>query len=578
MPWLSSPPSSPRSCITAGLVDLGRGVVWHCCPLVDARPLPYQAELLAHRVRSEFDSRLGGSADEVLEELFHAPNSPSEQASCFRSCAGGREIGILVPEASAELDFCRWDGDGHYDVSRIIDTGPPTLGQVMAFVQMVSAAADRTCLTIHLTSECRRATGAVLAGAVLVLAGGLTAEAAWAEVLLGCPKPCAKPEEAWDRFPCPFSRSHVTNSSSLTVLDCLAGLEFARDANWLCNFHHFDVSAWRLLRQKFDASWLIPGEMLALANPWGTAQNPAFPGLLSPAVDVAWDEPVMQAGRDMSTSPHKRTCVSPALSSSHSSDESLMQRVDIGSAYLDEDGLTEPDVDERGFEMVGLEDTPFSASAVAYGAPSFSLPGGVGTGGPHVAWSRPAGVASPNKDGAIPELELLMGSSFMTYLHAKGIRTIARLNLMHECEEQAHYIKLFDEQGFHTVACPFDDGQVPPKATVKAFLSSCRAVREQGSQAIAVHCMGGLGRTGVMVGVYAVGQHGISGTAFHGWARMCRPGSVQTHCQERFLRALRPKRLFLPKTSSIPSISSLVGEAVRKVSSVSDLSKYSVAE
>jgi len=67
------------------------------------------------------------------------------------------------------------------------------------------------------------------------------------------------------------------------------------------------VAAWKFFREKFDASWLVPGtapsgvpgarrlsfffcffgrgrcgrgEILAMANPWGTSQNPRFPGLL----------------------------------------------------------------------------------------------------------------------------------------------------------------------------------------------------------------------------------------------------------------------------------------------------------
>ena len=46
------------------------------------------------------------------------------------------------------------------------------------------------------------------------------------------------------------------------------------------------------------------------------------------------------------------------------------------------------------------------------------------------------------------------------------------------------------------------------------------------SGAIAVHCKAGLGRTGPLIGIFAMKHYKISAEAFIGWNRIARPCSV----------------------------------------------------
>ena len=68
----------------------------------------------------------------------------------------------------------------------------------------------------------------------------------------------------------------------------------------------------------------------------------------------------------------------------------------------------------------------------------------------------------------------------------------------------------------------FIDGSVPPTDIVDKFFEI--ADNEKGCMAI--RCKAGLGRTGTLIGLYAMKHFKFPAAAFIGWIRIARPGSI----------------------------------------------------
>ena len=68
----------------------------------------------------------------------------------------------------------------------------------------------------------------------------------------------------------------------------------------------------------------------------------------------------------------------------------------------------------------------------------------------------------------------------------------------------------------------FIDGSTPPESIVKEFFK----VSENEPGAMAIHCKAGLGRTGTLIGLYAMKHYKFPAAAFIGWIRIARPGSI----------------------------------------------------
>lgn len=97
-----------------------------------------------------------------------------------------------------------------------------------------------------------------------------------------------------------------------------------------------------------------------------------------------------------------------------------------------------------------------------------------------------------------------------------GVGLVVRLN------KKQYDRRRFIDQGLNHVDLYFLDGSCPSKEIIGKFLH----VTESETAAVAVHCKAGLGRTGTLIGLYAMKHFQFPARAFIGWNRICRPGSI----------------------------------------------------
>jgi len=97
-----------------------------------------------------------------------------------------------------------------------------------------------------------------------------------------------------------------------------------------------------------------------------------------------------------------------------------------------------------------------------------------------------------------------------------GIGLIVRLN------KKQYDRRRFIDHGIKHVDLYFLDGSCPSRDIISKFLH----ITESEPGAVAVHCKAGLGRTGTLIGLYAMKHYQLPARSFIGWNRICRPGSI----------------------------------------------------
>mmetsp|Transcript_21961 Transcript_21961/g.21660 ORF Transcript_21961/g.21660 Transcript_21961/m.21660 type:complete len:205 (-) Transcript_21961:146-760(-) len=90
---------------------------------------------------------------------------------------------------------------------------------------------------------------------------------------------------------------------------------------------------------------------------------------------------------------------------------------------------------------------------------------------------------------------------------------------------------------------------LPPQNIYLAFME----VVEERNDAIAVHCKSGLGKTGMMIGLYAMKHYDITAQEFIAWCRICRPGSI-IGPQQDFLIDMESKCKNMKKKQDLLSV------------------------
>ena len=102
-----------------------------------------------------------------------------------------------------------------------------------------------------------------------------------------------------------------------------------------------------------------------------------------------------------------------------------------------------------------------------------------------------------------------------------NVTRVIRLN------EEKYNKKYFTDKNIDHNDLFFIDGSTPPDSIVADFMKVADDhFAQPNSGAIAIHCKAGLGRTGTLIGLWAMKHYQIPAEAFIGWIRIARPGSI----------------------------------------------------
>lgn len=115
---------------------------------------------------------------------------------------------------------------------------------------------------------------------------------------------------------------------------------------------------------------------------------------------------------------------------------------------------------------------------------------------------------------------------YLSYLQSMNIKVVVRLN-------KDHYDKVvFTDSGILHYDLYYADGTIPTDHIVDEFI---KIVEKTTTGAVAVHCKGGIGRTGTLICCVMIRHYNFTANEAIAWVRICRPGSVMGK-QQMFLQ------------------------------------------
>jgi atypical dual specificity phosphatase len=121
------------------------------------------------------------------------------------------------------------------------------------------------------------------------------------------------------------------------------------------------------------------------------------------------------------------------------------------------------------------------------------------------------------------------GEAVVARLRAERIQLLVNL---HERPDAAQLLADLRADSLHL---PVPDFAAPSQAQLEHGVAAITEALAHGRR-VAVHCGGGLGRTGTLLACYLVSAEGLPADAAIARVRAARPGSVETEDQEQAVR------------------------------------------
>jgi len=136
-------------------------------------------------------------------------------------------------------------------------------------------------------------------------------------------------------------------------------------------------------------------------------------------------------------------------------------------------------------------------------------------------------------------LEHPVEDSYLGLFKAENVKYVVRMNLSTEPGLKKSYdVDFLKRNEITHLDLPYNDigGGVPNKEVAEKLIATCGETAK--GIVTTVHCKAGFGRSAVMAALLIVYRYNVSGELILPWLRICRPGSITTPQQARFLQSM----------------------------------------
>jgi hypothetical protein len=422
----------------------------------------------------------------------------------------------------------------HYDIPATV-FGPLSLAQTVGFCWHVRyRLLIRDCdmegplvLTTQAGDSRARTSAAVLIGAYLAFCQNWSAKQI--REALGS-------KESMQKFPCSWVNAQPEADLVMTVQCCWEGFEAAWQHGWLdhdcLNDDQLMASFCRKYdeaSQVYDASWLVPGEILVSSDPVTTVCDPdpvTCKGIF-PWEMESWCQ--LNLGTEKS---RREEPFAEGVPVNECERKKVAQGVPLAIKSI------EPRARLNSDENYGSDDhTPRLATGETYGPPCITREESDNDSlcSEHTVCKvyPPGSINSSNR----PSGGSFNSKSFVEFLMDGDIRRVLRMNFP---KEGGMVRPTYDGNNLARYGIVHKDipvldklGGLPKREDVAQMLRICEA---QG--ATLFHCKGGFGRSVVLACCLLIVRYNVTGKSLLGWVRVVRPGSITTPQQEKFLCSL----------------------------------------